>query len=91
MALIESKIAGKKVVETPTPHVAPVIDIMEALKASLARVRGEDDGAADDGAADDGDDLGELSRDELYERAQEAGVPGRSSMSKDELIDALSG
>lgn len=35
-SMIEAKIEGKKVVETPTPHIAPVIDIMEALKKSLA-------------------------------------------------------
>src|SRR5579871_4316407 len=34
--MIEAKIEGKSVVATPTPHVAPVIDIMEALKKSLA-------------------------------------------------------
>jgi DNA end-binding protein Ku len=33
--MIEAKIAGENVVETPQPHVAPVIDIMEALKKSL--------------------------------------------------------
>ena len=37
--LIEAKIEGKKVVATPEPHVAPVIDIMEALKRSLAEKR----------------------------------------------------
>jgi DNA end-binding protein Ku len=37
--LIEAKIEGKKVVETPSEHVAPVIDIMEALKKSLAEKR----------------------------------------------------
>src|SRR3954451_5458099 len=37
--LIEAKIEGKKVVETPSEHVAPVIDIMEALKRSLAEKR----------------------------------------------------
>ena len=31
----------------------------------------------------------EWSKDELYERAQELGIDGRSNMSKDELIDAL--
>jgi DNA end-binding protein Ku len=37
--MIEDKIEGKKVVETPAEHVAPVIDIMEALKRSLAEKR----------------------------------------------------
>jgi DNA end-binding protein Ku len=36
MAMIEAKKEGQKVVETPEPHFAPVIDIMEALKRSLA-------------------------------------------------------
>ena len=34
--MIEAKIEGRKVVETPAPQVAPVVDIMEALKRSLA-------------------------------------------------------
>jgi DNA end-binding protein Ku len=33
--MIEAKIAGQNIVETPQVHVAPVIDIMEALKKSL--------------------------------------------------------
>ncbi len=37
--MIEAKIAGRSVVETPAAHVAPVIDIMEALKKSLAEKR----------------------------------------------------
>jgi DNA end-binding protein Ku len=37
--MIEAKIEGRKVVETPEPHVAPVIDIMEALRKSLAEQR----------------------------------------------------
>jgi DNA end-binding protein Ku len=37
--MIEAKIEGKKVVETPAPHFAPVIDIMEALRKSLAEKR----------------------------------------------------
>lgn len=37
--MIEDKIEGKKVVATPEAHVAPVIDIMEALKKSLAEKR----------------------------------------------------
>jgi DNA end-binding protein Ku len=37
--MIEDKVEGRKVVETPEPKVAPVIDIMEALKRSLAEKR----------------------------------------------------
>jgi DNA end-binding protein Ku len=48
---------------------------MAALEASMARARGES--------------LEDLSRDELYERAADADVPGRSKMSKDELVEAL--
>lgn len=35
--MIEEKISGHKVAATPEPHVAPVVDIMEALKQSLAQ------------------------------------------------------
>jgi len=94
--VIERKRKGRKIV-VPSggrdDEGAPP-DIMAALKASLERVRtggGPDAGDGDgDGGRDDGDDLGGLTRDELYERAQAADVPGRSSMSKDELIEALS-
>jgi len=34
--MIQAKVEGQEVVETAEPHVAPVIDIMEALKRSLA-------------------------------------------------------
>ena len=37
--MIEDKVEGRKVVAAPAVHVAPVIDIMEALKRSLAEKR----------------------------------------------------
>src|SRR5258708_40188366 len=37
--MIEAKVEGNNIVETPTEHIAPVIDIMEALKRSLAEKR----------------------------------------------------
>jgi len=37
--MIDAKIEGRNVVETPSEHIAPVIDIMEALKKSLAEKR----------------------------------------------------
>ena len=33
--------------------------------------------------------LADLTKEELYERAQRADIPGRSDMTKDELVDAL--
>ncbi|HEY8463115.1 MAG TPA: Ku protein [Bacillota bacterium] len=36
MALIQSKIAGGEVTTTPTPETGKIIDLMEALKASIA-------------------------------------------------------
>jgi DNA end-binding protein Ku len=65
--------------EEPTP----VPDLMAALRESLQAARGG-------GGRRTGDGLEGLSRDELYERAQKADVPGRSSMTKKELIAALS-
>ncbi len=47
--------------------------------ADVSTVDGEDDG------------LDDLSKAELYEKATDADIEGRSSMSKDELIEALRG
>ena len=35
-AMIDAKLKGQEVTEAPQPHMAPVIDLMEALKKSLA-------------------------------------------------------
>jgi DNA end-binding protein Ku len=64
---------------------------MAALRASVeaARKRGSRVVAdADDGGGADGG-LDALSKEELYERAKAADIPGRSDMSKQELIKAL--
>jgi DNA end-binding protein Ku len=60
---------------------APVPDLMAALERSLAEATGGARGKRG---------LGDMSREELYEQAQERDVPGRASMSKDELVEALS-
>ena len=95
LEVIERKRKGRRITvpKDDRGDEGPPPDIMAALKASLDRVRGGDGGNGDGGGGGtDGDaDLGDLSRDELYERAQEADVPGRSSMTKKELIEALSG
>jgi DNA end-binding protein Ku len=96
--VIERKRKGKKIVAPKSGRDAggPPPDIMAALKESLERARsGEgfdrDDGDADGDGGNGGGALSDLSRDELYERAQNEDVPGRSSMTRDELIEALSG
>jgi DNA end-binding protein Ku len=88
--IIRAKAKGETVhVEEPEePERAP--DLMEALRASLAAVegRGSRDGKKRRASARDGD-LEELSKEELYELAKRADVPGRSQMDRDELIRAL--
>lgn len=63
---------------------AEVIDMMDFLKERLG---GEDGGATEQGEA--GTPLAERTRDELYEIAREKDIEGRSSMKKDELVEAL--
>ena len=81
--IISAKRKGKEVhVEAPEkPEKTP--DLMEALRASLEAVEARGDGRA----ARNG--LERLSKDELYERAKQADIPGRADMSKNELIEAL--
>ena len=43
------------------------------------------------GTRDEDGDLAELTRKELDERAKEAGIRGRTKMSKEELVEALAG
>ncbi len=76
--------AGEDVVELgPESGEAPPdeVDLMQVLKQSLAQ--------ADEGDEEATTDLGERTKGELYERAQELDVEGRSRMTKQELIDAI--
>jgi DNA end-binding protein Ku len=103
-AVVQAKRKGATI-DAPEqdPEPQPADDLMAALRATLAELAGDGDrGASGDGGSDEDDgngngdgngdgDLSELSRDELYARAQEAGVRGRSSMGKRELVRALRG
>jgi DNA end-binding protein Ku len=96
LEVIERKRKGRKIRAPKSSRDAggPPPDIMAALKESLERARsgeGFDRNDDEDGDSNGDGGLADLSRDELYERAQKEKVPGRSSMSRDELIDALSG
>ena len=65
---------------------------MAALEQSLDRRRAGPGRVAARGGGGHGrrpGDYGSMSKDELYELAQERELPGRSSMTKDELVAAL--
>lgn len=82
---LESKAEGQEVhLPERAEETGEVVDLMSALEQSLRGAAGE--GA---GAASDEEDLESMTRDELYELAQQRDVPGRSGMSKSELVEAL--
>src|SRR5919201_5885648 len=92
-AIIRARRAGKEVHRAPETEEAAPPDLLEALRASIE--------AAGNGRArrsrltrssrnGSSRDLSGLSKSELDERAREANIPGRSKMTKDELIEALS-
>lgn len=88
--VVEKKLkSGKDVVhyepEEDEEESAGVIDLMERLQRSL---RGEAAAPTGDGRKKP-DDLERSTKTELYERAQELDIPGRSSMTKEELIAAI--
>ena len=89
MGLIDAKRRGQAIVtEGDKPDTGAVVDLMQALERSLrggAARAGGDEAAGSRGD----DDLDGLTKEELYSRAQELGVPGRSRMSRDQLLEAL--
>jgi DNA end-binding protein Ku len=87
--VIERKRKGQTIeVPDAEPEPKPVPDLMAALERTLENARAGRD-LRDEGDADG--DLAALSRRELGERAKEAGIRGRTKMSKEELVEALAG
>jgi DNA end-binding protein Ku len=82
--VIEAKRKGEEVHVAPAEEPEEPIDLMAALRASIEARKG---GARRHEDSDGG--LDGLSREELYERAKDADIPGRSQMSKEELVQAL--
>lgn len=82
---LEAKADGQHV-EMPEPEreTGTVVDLVSALEQSLRRARGDE---GDDGGG--GGDYASMSKDELYDLAQQRDIPGRSGMTKDELVAAL--
>ncbi|WP_137992741.1 Ku protein [Streptomyces vilmorinianum] len=106
-ALVKAKQAGETVEKAAPPaESTQVVDLMEALRASVERARSPKDTGEKATApgvrrkpraqpkkrartAPKAKDLQDLTKAELYEKAAVEGVPGRSTMTRDELIDAL--
>ena len=87
--LIKRKAKGEDVVVEKEERTPEVADLMEALRASVEASKSGKRPTAAKREAPAGDDLHDLSKDELYERAGKADIAGRSKMSKEELIEAL--
>ena len=91
LELIERKAEGDDVVvdddRDRSGGRADVIDLMAALEASVERAKGA---RASSGEANRSTgSWAEMTRDDLYDEAQRRDIAGRSSMTKQQLIDAL--
>ncbi len=87
--LIRKKIKGEDII-VPEKREEPekVVDLMEALKASVeAARRGEKPGAARGSNGET--DLRSLTKAELEKRARDLDIDGRSKMDKSELVKAI--
>ena len=92
LELIDRKAEGRPLVTQEPSKPGAIGDLMDALRASVEAAkqgRKATKRAGSKPSAKKKDDLAQLSRDELYERAQRLGIPGRSGMNKEELIAAL--
>ena len=101
LQLIEAKRKGHEVVtEQPAADSGGVVDLLAALRASVDAAKGHRPGnsaqatelatrAGGGGNGEGGADLQDLTKKELYALAQDLDVPGRSSMSRDELVAAV--
>jgi DNA end-binding protein Ku len=82
--IIRAKRRGESVSVTPVEEAETPTDLMEALRASVDAARSRRGGGRRPDA-----DLTALSKEELYELAKDADIPGRSDMSKEQLAAAL--
>ena len=88
--VIKAKRKGKDVHRAPATEEEAPPDLLEALRASIAAAGGGNGRSRSRGRRGSNGDLSSLSKAELEERAKKAKIPGRSKMSKDELVEALS-
>ena len=87
--IIKAKRKGEPVHPEPAVEPEAPTDLMAALRASLeASKRGRGGGRSASAPSGNGE-LDSLSKEELYDLAREADIPGRSDMSKKDLVKAL--
>jgi DNA end-binding protein Ku len=85
--VIRAKQKGEVVHAPEVEEEEAPTDLMAALRASVEAAERRRGSGRKRGGRDGG--LDELSKDELYELAREADIPGRADMSKRELVEAL--
>lgn len=88
--IVERKREGGTIAIPDEPdEPTPAPDLMAALRESLNAARTDARPPARSRPANGGDELGRLTREELYDRAKERDIQGRSSMTKAQLVTAL--
>jgi DNA end-binding protein Ku len=83
--IIKAKRRGEEVRVEAEPEPEAPTDLMAALRASVEAAKGRRPAHARNG---DGN-LESKSKEELYDLARKADIPGRSDMSKEQLVEAL--
>ncbi len=83
MQVLKERLAGEPAESRQSPPAAP------ASAPPRQRSRRGGNGHKPPAGARAEPDLGDATKDELYERAKELHIPGRSAMSKQQLIDAI--
>jgi DNA end-binding protein Ku len=105
LELAKSKEKGEEItVAKPKKEDTKVVDLTAALERSIAAAKEKREGGGVKADADekpakessdasakpaDADELADMSREDLYARAQKLKIPGRSKMSRDDLADAI--
>jgi DNA end-binding protein Ku len=93
LKLIRDKAKGKEVVLPDAPTPTRVADLMDALKQSIEATkqgkRPSEAGRERRRTRTREDGYGDLSKDELLEKAARKRIAGRTKMSKDQLVRAL--
>ncbi|MBA2478940.1 MAG: Ku protein [Sporichthyaceae bacterium] len=101
--LAKAKEDGKEVTIAPVKKEdTKVVDLTAALERSIAAAKEKRAGAkaepepvattstaAEKGTGPGAEELADMSREDLYARAQKLKIPGRSKMSRDDLADAV--